>query len=98
GRRRAFAELENLKNQAERERDYLREEAGQARIVGGSAELTRLLETIDVVAVTGATVLIRGESGVGKELIARAIHERSPRRDGPPGKGKCAAGAQGLFG
>ena len=96
-RRRAFAELEKLKNQAERERDYLREEAGGTRIVGESAGLRRLLDTIDVVAATGATVLIRGESGVGKELIARAMHERSPRHDGPLVKVNCASVPKELF-
>ena len=96
-RRGAFAELEKLKNQAERERDYLREEAGGKSIVGGSPELRRLLETIDVVAVTGATVLIRGESGVGKELIARAIHERSRRHSGPLVKVNCASVPKELF-
>ncbi len=97
-RRRAFAELEQLKNQAERERDYLREEAGGGtRIVGGSPNLRRLLDTIDVVAATGATVLIRGESGVGKERFARAIHERSPRRSGPLVKVNCASVPKELF-
>ena len=77
-RRSAYAELETLKNAAERERDYLREETSGPRIVGASPGLKRLLDTIDVVAATGATVLIRGESGVGKELFARtAIHERA---------------------
>ncbi|HEX6835448.1 MAG TPA: sigma 54-interacting transcriptional regulator [Polyangia bacterium] len=96
-RRAAFAQLEKLKNQAERERDYLREEAGGKRIIGDSAELSRLLETIDVVAATGATVLIRGESGVGKELIARAIHERSPRHAAPLVKVNCASVPKELF-
>ncbi len=97
-RRRAFYELEQLKNHAERERDYLREEAGgHDNIVGGSAVLRRLLDTIDVVAATGATVLIRGESGVGKELIARAIHERSARRDAALVKVNCASVPKELF-
>jgi transcriptional regulator with GAF, ATPase, and Fis domain len=96
-RRAAFAEVEKLKNRAERERDYLREEAGARRIVGDSEELTRLLETIDVVASTGATVLIRGESGVGKELFARAIHERSRRSAGPLVKVNCASVPKELF-
>ena len=97
-RRHAFAELEGLKTRAERERDYLREEAGGGvRIVGGSPGLRRLLDTIDVVAATGATVLIRGESGVGKELFARAIHERSPRHAGPLVKVNCASVPKELF-
>jgi transcriptional regulator with GAF, ATPase, and Fis domain len=96
-RRRAFAELEGLKNQAERERDYLREEAGGTRLIAESAPMRHLLETLDAVAVTGATVLIRGESGVGKELIARAIHTRSPRHDGPLVKVNCASVPKELF-
>ena len=96
-RRAAFAQLEKLKTQAERERDYLREEAGGTRLIGDSPELARLLETLDVVAATGATVLIRGESGVGKELIARAIHERSPRHAAPLVKVNCASVPKELF-
>jgi len=96
-RRAVFAEVERTKNRAERERDYLREEAGGRRIVGESDELARLLETIDVVAATAATVLIRGESGVGKELFARAIHERSRRSGGPLVKVNCASVPKELF-
>jgi transcriptional regulator with GAF, ATPase, and Fis domain len=97
-RRRAFAELERLKNRAERERDYLREEAeANTTIVGSSTALRGLIDTIEVVAATGATVLIRGESGTGKELIARAIHERSPRRAAALVKVNCASVPKELF-
>jgi transcriptional regulator with GAF, ATPase, and Fis domain len=97
-RRLAYAGLERAKNRAEGERDYLREEACTTRsIVGSSAPLQRLLEVIDVVAVTAATVLLRGESGVGKEVFARAIHERSARSEGPLVKVNCASVPKDLF-
>lgn len=61
------------------------------RILGASAPMLRLLETIRRVAKTDATVLVTGESGVGKELVAAAIHQASPRRDGPLICLNCAA-------
>ncbi len=60
-------------------------------IVGSSSALTRLLKGIERVAATDATVLVWGETGTGKELIARAIHSASPRRDKPLIKVNCAA-------
>jgi transcriptional regulator with GAF, ATPase, and Fis domain len=60
-------------------------------ILAHSAELKRLLDTVEQVATTDATVLITGETGTGKELIARAIHRRSPRARGPLVKVNCAA-------
>lgn len=60
-------------------------------IVGRSAELRRVLEMMDSVAPTRATVLLEGESGSGKELFAHAIHEMSPRRDRPMVTVPCAA-------
>ena len=60
-------------------RDFeLRAEASPSRIVGRSRALMRVLQVVERVARTDATVLITGESGAGKELIARAIHERRP--------------------
>lgn len=61
------------------------------RILGESPPMLRLLETIRRVAKTDATVLVTGESGVGKELVAAAIHQASPRRDGPLICLNCAA-------
>ncbi|MCU1262670.1 MAG: Formate hydrogenlyase transcriptional activator [Bryobacterales bacterium] len=54
-------------------------DSGLPRIVGSSAALRRVLEMVRVVAPTGATVLINGETGTGKELIAEAIHQCSER-------------------
>ena len=65
-------------------------------IVGRSAAITRVLEKIEQVAGTDSTVLIRGETGTGKELIARAIHQQSPRRDQPLIALNCGAIASGL--
>jgi formate hydrogenlyase transcriptional activator len=66
-------------------------------IVGRSSALQRLLRQIDVVAPTDSGVLIQGETGTGKELIAKAIHNRSSRRDRPLIKVNCAAIPSGLL-
>src|SRR5579884_4477242 len=60
-------------------------------IVGSSPALRSLLDEVRMVAPTGATVLIGGETGTGKELIARAIHTQSARRDRPFVKVNCAS-------
>ena len=72
---------------------YLMEEIRSDRdaMVGDSPALRRVLEQIAQVATTDSTVLIQGETGTGKELVARAIHERSPRRERPLVKVNCAA-------
>lgn len=62
-----------------------------SRIVGESAPLKNVLDTINIVARTNSTVLLRGESGTGKELFAQTIHELSPRHDKPFVKLNCAA-------
>jgi formate hydrogenlyase transcriptional activator len=67
------------------------------RIVGNSVALRRLLDMVRVVAPTNATVLINGETGTGKELIAEAIHKCSDRSDGPFVKVNCAAIPTGLL-
>jgi len=100
-RRKAFQELSQLKASLEQERDYLREEIQVdqkfGEIMGSSKALTRALDVVDAVASTTATVLIRGDSGVGKELFARAIHARSKRASGPLVKVNCASIPKELF-
>src|SRR4030088_84592 len=71
--------------------------SGAPRIIGKSAALGRVLAMVRVVAPTDATVLINGETGTGKELIAEAIHECSDRSNGPFVKVNCAAIPAGLL-
>src|SRR4051794_28164193 len=77
----AFQEIEALKDQLAKENAYLEEEARThhnfGEVVGESAALRRVLKQVETVAPMGSTVLIRGETGTGKELIARALHELS---------------------
>jgi len=84
----------------ERENEVLREdlEAGETEtpLVGSSASLTRLRELIDRVAPSSANVLIEGETGTGKELVARRLHSASPRAKGPFVAFNCGAVAEGL--
>jgi PAS domain S-box-containing protein len=99
--RRTVAENARLREELERERDYLREEVNVAmnfgRIVGTSAALRRMLKRVEAVAETPANVLVQGESGVGKELVAHAIHIRSSRATGPLVKVNCASIPKELF-
>ena len=69
----------------------------QASLSDGSSQMRAIRTIIDSIADTDATVLIRGESGVGKDLVARAIHARSSRRHGPFVKINCAAIPSGLI-
>ena len=79
----AFEEIARLKDRLQEENLVLRQELDEQsmfeEIVGSSAPLRRLLSDVEKVAATTATVLVTGETGTGKELIARAIHRRSPR-------------------
>ena len=99
--RRTLAENARLREELERERDYLREEVNVAmnfgRIIGTSQALRRMLKRVEAVAETPASVLLQGESGVGKELVAHAIHARSPRADAPFVKVNCASIPKELF-
>jgi transcriptional regulator with GAF, ATPase, and Fis domain len=99
--RRTLAENASLREELERERDYLREEVNVAmnfgRIIGTSSALRRMLKRVEAVAETPASVLLQGESGVGKELVAHAIHVRSPRAAGPLVKVNCASIPKELF-
>ena len=97
----AFQEIEALKDKLAKEKAYLEEEVRTehnfGEIVGESAALRRVLKEVETVAPTDSTVLIRGETGTGKELIARALHELSPRRDRTFVKLNCAAIPTGLL-
>ncbi len=77
--------------------DEIRADAYFEEIVGKSAELRRVLKLVETVAPTDSTVLIHGETGTGKELIARAIHNLSPRRSRTFVKLNCAAIPTGLL-
>jgi len=94
------AELTDLKGRLERDNAYLLEEINAEHnnheMVGNSPRFRDLLDRIRLVAGTSATVLITGETGTGKELVARAIHNLSPRRNRPLMKVNCAAISAGL--
>nr|AUN37681.1 response regulator of zinc sigma-54-dependent two-component system [uncultured bacterium] len=94
------AELTELKGRLEQDNAYLLDEIkadhNNHEMVGNSPRFRELLEKIRLVAPTSATVLITGETGTGKELVARAIHKLSPRRDRPLVKVNCAAISAGL--
>ena len=77
-------------------RDEIRSSHNFDEIVGSSPALLKVLRSLDSVAPTDSTVLIQGETGTGKELIARAIHDRSTRRNAPFIKVNCAALPAGL--
>jgi formate hydrogenlyase transcriptional activator len=97
----AFQEIAALKDQLAKEKAYLEEEVRTehhfGEIVGESAALRRVLKQVETVAPTDSTVLIRGETGTGKELVARALHELSPRRERTFVKLNCAAIPTGLL-
>lgn len=99
--REAYGEIARLKDELERERDYLREEVNVSmnfgRIVGESPALAAMLVRIEAVADTPANVMIVGETGTGKELVAHAIHARSRRADAPLVKVNCASIPHELF-
>jgi formate hydrogenlyase transcriptional activator len=97
----AYTEIRELKEQLSREKLYLegeiRSEQGFEEIIGRSSAIRGVLRMIETVAPTDSTVLIDGETGTGKELIARAIHERSSRNSKAFVKLNCAAIPTGLL-
>src|SRR6202011_2643382 len=97
----AFQEIEALRDQLSKANAYLqgevRTEHNFGELIGESTALRRVLKEAETVAPTGSTVLIRGESGTGKELIARALHDLSPRQGRTFVKLNCAAIPSGLL-
>jgi formate hydrogenlyase transcriptional activator len=97
----AFGEIAELKDKLAQEKLYLeneiRGEMDFEGIVGQSSALRHVLELVETVAPSDSTVLLLGETGTGKELIARAIHDRSRRRDRTFVKLNCAAIPAGLL-
>ncbi|NOT29632.1 MAG: sigma 54-interacting transcriptional regulator [Planctomycetes bacterium] len=91
-------EILRLSARREQQNSYLREEikGEHTTILGRSNAMRRVFEQIARVATTDASVLISGPTGVGKELVARAIHEASPQRDQPMVKLNCAAIPEGM--
>jgi formate hydrogenlyase transcriptional activator len=96
----AYEEIAALKARLERENVYLQEEIRRdhnfVEMVGNSPALLAVLRKVEQVAPADSTVLISGETGTGKELIARAIHSRSSRKERPLVKVNCAAISAGL--
>jgi len=96
-----YRNVNESRQQLAEERLYLLDEIGSEHrfqeVVGSSAALKRALKQVETVAPTGSTVLIYGETGTGKEMIARAIHKLSPRKDHTFVKLNCAAIPLGLL-
>src|SRR5271156_4282685 len=96
----AYREISELKDKLAQEKLYLEEEIRAAsdfeQIIGNSSALKRVLQLVETVAPSDATVLLLGETGTGKELIARAIHDRSRRNQRTLVRLNCAAIPTGL--
>jgi DNA-binding NtrC family response regulator len=90
-------EHQQLSRETYQLRQRVRDRVAPGNIVGSAPPMQRVFEIIDQVAPSKATVLITGESGTGKELVANAIHQRSPRVNGPFIKLHCAALAESLL-
>ena len=88
---------QNLLISEQRSKEYQAQLVLDSELIGNSTGIQKLKQAISRVARTDATVLIRGESGVGKELVARAVHFNSPRRDGPIICVNCAALTETLL-
>jgi transcriptional regulator with GAF, ATPase, and Fis domain len=98
---RAFQEIQRLKSQLEQQNAYLQEEVVEAKafgdLVGQSAALRQIVSQIDLVAPTDASVLILGETGTGKELVAHEIHRRSKRKEKALVRVNCASIPKELY-
>jgi formate hydrogenlyase transcriptional activator len=97
----AYREIAELRDKLAQERLYLEEEirteADFEGIIGESSALRKVLQLVETVATSDSTVLLLGETGTGKELVARAIHDRSRRKDRTLVKLNCAAIPTGLL-
>jgi formate hydrogenlyase transcriptional activator len=97
----AYREISELKDKLAQEKLYLEEEIRSElnfeQIIGSSPALRHVLELVETVAPSDSTVLLLGETGTGKELVARAIHDHSRRKDGTFVKLNCAAIPTGLL-
>ncbi len=98
--RQSYAEIERLKDRLQAESDYLKAEIkvvhAHGEVTGQSAAIRKVLRLVEQVAPTDSSVLVRGETGTGKELVAQAIHRLSPRRNHVMVKVNCAALPSGL--
>ncbi|MGB0118576.1 MAG: sigma 54-interacting transcriptional regulator [Terriglobales bacterium] len=98
---RAYEEVKELKNKLKQEKLYLENEIQSElnfeEIIGEDPEILKVLSLVKTVAPTDATVLVLGETGTGKELLARAVHRMSERRDRSFIKMNCAAIPTGLL-
>jgi two-component system response regulator HydG len=90
-------ETQQLIVENQRLRQALKERSASGRIMGRSAAFLKIMQTVSQIAPTKSTVLLSGESGVGKELVAEAIHYQSPRRPKPLVKLNCGALPEGLI-
>src|SRR6202040_4080262 len=97
----AYREIYELKDKLAQEKLYLEEEIRSElnfeQIIGSSPALKHVLELVETVASSDSTVLLLGDTGTGKELIARAIHDHSQRKDRTFVKVNCAAIPTGLL-
>lgn len=93
--KKAYSEIEKLKDQLEQDNIYLQEEIRSkynfTEIIGKSGVINKVLKKVEQVAQTSSTVLILGETGTGKELLARAVHNLSKRKDRPLVRVNCSA-------
>jgi formate hydrogenlyase transcriptional activator len=98
---RAYEEIARFKDKLAKEKTYLEEELRSehnfGEVIGNSPALKHILKQVEIAAPSGATVLVLGETGTGKELIARAVHRLSSRREGNFIKLNCAAIPTGLL-
>ena len=98
--RRSYEEIKSLKDRLQAESDYLKAEIrvvhAHGEITGQSPAIQKVLSLVEQVAPTASSVLVRGETGSGKELVAQAIHRQSPRRSQLLVKVNCAALPSGL--